>query len=178
MRRIPGYENYAISKSGNVYSISRPDGKMVRLKETVNAAGYKMVSLYKHDKNGHVIRDFHITPGIQRILGVTYLGIGWDSPDHVDHIDGDKLSNSLGNLRVLKTWQNRLSSARTKVLYDIPGVSWCNNKKRWVASILIRELGVRKTRTFKSFKMALKARTAWLKEFFPEHRRFRGQNAK
>jgi len=178
MKRIPGYENYAISKSGNVYSISRQDGKIIKLKETLNKNGYKIVSLYKHDSKGHVIKDFHITPGVQRVLGVAYLGISWDSPEEIDHIDGDRLNNRLENLRVLKPWQNRLSSARTKVLYDIPGVTWCNVRKRWISRLYIKELGVHKTRTFKSFKMALKARTAWLKEFFPEHRRFRGQNAK
>lgn len=98
-----GYENrLQVTKCGRVRSIDRyvdnwPRGKRLikgrELKCSVSKAGYKMVDLRsksKCEKSGCVVY-------LHRIIAATFLDNS-DGFDVVNHKDGDKKNNSVGNL--------------------------------------------------------------------------------
>ncbi len=57
-------------------------------------------------------------------------------PKYVDHIDHDRLNNKPDNLRdATLTENNRNCKIQVNNLSGVVGVSWCSERKRWVASI-------------------------------------------
>jgi hypothetical protein len=103
-RDIAGYEGlYTVREDGTV---TRYDG--VTLKGSVNSYGYKVVSLTKGGKKRDV--------KLHRILAHAFI----PNPSNyecVNHIDGDKLNNSLGNLEWCSKRQNN-SHARQQLSLD------------------------------------------------------------
>ena len=85
MKNVQGFENYKISKDGNVYN--NKSNKI--LKPFLTDRGYLRVSLFKDNKI-HPIR-------IHRLMAFTYLPL-IDGKNEVNHINGNKLDNSLQNL--------------------------------------------------------------------------------
>lgn len=54
----------------------------------------------------------------------------------VDHIDGDGLNNRWSNLRLATPSQNSMNAKLSKSnTSGYKGVSWCNTRKRWCASV-------------------------------------------
>ncbi len=87
MKDIQEYETaYAIDRHGNVYS--KRSGKI--LKQHINVqTGYLTVSLWKNNKGS--------TKTIHRLLALAYIPNPLGLPQ-VNHIDGNKLNNTLSNL--------------------------------------------------------------------------------
>lgn len=57
---------------------------------------------------------------------------------YIDHVDGDKLNNSIENLRVVTPQQNVFNSKAQKgVSSKYKGVCWDKNRKKWRARIVI-----------------------------------------
>lgn len=63
-----------------------------------------------------------------RLMGYTYLGLDIENPKtQIDHIDGNRLNNSLSNLRIVNHQQNMWNRMKSKGYYK--------NGKKWVAMI-------------------------------------------
>jgi hypothetical protein len=90
MKNVNGFENYKISKDGVVYN--NKSNKI--LKPFLTDRGYFRVSLFKDNKI-HPIR-------VHRLMALTYLPLV-DGKNEVNHINGNKLDNSIDNLE----WCNR-----------------------------------------------------------------------
>lgn len=85
MRPIRGFEDYLISDVGKVYST-----KSKRfLKTRISNRGYVLVSLCL--KGRHYVKNVH------RLVADAYLG-GKFFNAQINHINGDKFDNSIGNL--------------------------------------------------------------------------------
>ena len=94
IKDIPGYEGlYQISEDGTI--INRLSGNVLR--GNINSHGYIAVSLYK---NG--MRKTH---KLHRLLAIAFIPNPNDY-ECVNHIDGNKLNNSLRNLEWCTKGQN------------------------------------------------------------------------
>lgn len=97
MKEIKGYSNYYISTNGDVISkrLNRPISKWV------DNVGYYQCVLFKDGKRNH--------HRIHRLMGQTFLmETKSDIVLEVNHIDGDKLNNNIGNLELVTTTENTL----------------------------------------------------------------------
>lgn len=53
-------------------------------------------------------------------------------PEFIDHIDGDRLNNSIENLReATRSENNRNSRIKKNNSSGVKGVSWCSDIKKW-----------------------------------------------
>lgn len=82
---IDGYPNYAVSSNGRIKNIKT--GRI--LKQNNNSHGYPSVSLF--NSNGQKNMKVH------RLVAETFYDCDCDGLD-VNHIDGDKRNNFVGNL--------------------------------------------------------------------------------
>ena len=73
---------------------------------------------------------------IYRAHRVIWALVHGNNPDQVDHIDGDKLNNSLANLREVTGQENQQNMKRSKSNQSgVTGVCWDNTKQLWKATI-------------------------------------------
>lgn len=84
---VKGYESlYLVSETGELFSLY----KKMKMKQTINDRGYKSVSLCK---NGvRKVREVH------RIVAETFIKNTICGYSEVNHIDGNKINNSISNL--------------------------------------------------------------------------------
>ncbi len=137
---IKGYEGYyQVSNQGRVKSLERKvwssRGFHLNLREklltqSTDSGGYTNVSL---SKNGN-----HKTFKVHKLVAIAFLN---HTPSRykivVDHIDNNKLNNNLNNLQLTSARIN-VSKDRNGGTSEYTGVSWCSNRKRWVAKIMIK----------------------------------------
>ena len=93
---------------------------------------------------------------VHRIIWAMTHG-AWPLAD-IDHIDRNPLNNSLSNLRDVDHGQNQKNmSVRKSNSVGVSGVTWCNQRQRWRASIGLngraKSLGV-----YREVKDAISAR--------------------
>jgi hypothetical protein len=118
---IVGYENlYKINKKGEIYTCwyNRI------MKPSVNQYGYQFVSLVKGKRDDQK----RVKCFIHRLIALQWIPNPENKPE-VDHIDRDRLNNSIENLR----WVSRTENA--------------NNKKNNVALLSVEDLEKRNERT-------------------------------
>jgi len=123
---IKDYPNYLIFRNGAVLSKGFDKYHPPRfLKHNINTkTGYYYVNLYKNKKPRPVY--------IHRLLGTHFI----PNPSNkrcIDHVDRNKLNNSLSNLR----WATDCENANNKGLRKdnktgYKGISYCNTRKRYV----------------------------------------------
>jgi len=110
---INGYEGYyQISNQGNVKSIDRFDGVHDRqgtiIRQNLKQNGYLQVGLRKHNKRKWF--------GVHRLVAIQFI----ENPDNkpqVNHIDGNKLNNTVENLEWVTGKENQ-SHAKSIGLRD------------------------------------------------------------
>jgi len=125
MKKVPGYESYAIDTEGNVYSLNyRRSGKTKKLKmHLCPHLGYMKVRLCKDGKPK--------TFFVHRLMLRTY----WDEQFQkyeTDHINGVRHDNRISNLRPCTRKENALN--RTKSV-------GCTKRKhgKWQAQIMTKD---------------------------------------
>ncbi len=125
-KTIPGYPKYTINTDGTITSHCKKNPRV--LKQFLVKDGYFIVSLYS-EVDGKKKKKTH---RIHRLLAQCFLPT-WNPSLQVDHIDRDKLNNSLSNLRMVnaKTNQENKDSKGYRFLKNR------NRKKPWQARIRI-----------------------------------------
>ena len=152
---IKDYEGfYMVSSLGNVKSLKR---KRVPRDKTLVACvcgvGYFVVGLSK--------KGVHKTKAIHQLVAIAFLN---HTPNGkkivVDHIDNDKLNNSLENLQLI-THRHNLSKDKKKYSSQHIGVSWSKKRKSWRSSIgvngVLQNLGnfTDETQAAEAYQLAL-----------------------
>lgn len=108
-----------VCKNGDAYGLRKWSNEMYLIKNVANQS-----ERYNHINCGSKMILRH------RIMGYTFLGLDIDNPkDQIDHQDGNKLNNSLNNLRVVNHQQNQWNRTTAKGYY------WVKKSKKWGAQI-------------------------------------------
>ena len=109
-----------VCKNSNVYGFDRWTNEMYLIKNVDNYCGYNIIQCNNKSIKRH------------RIMGYTFLGLDIDNPkENIDHIDGNKLNNSLDNLRIVNHQQNHWNRTTAKGYY------WDKRSKKWRARICL-----------------------------------------
>lgn len=119
MKEIEGYNgDYLIYKDGRVYS----NKSNLFLKYGKNNSGYLQVNLWNNNKAK--------TRFVHHLVAQAYLN---HKPNGqtivVDHIDDNKLNNSVENLQLITQRQN--SYKRNKLINKTVGVYWSTTNNKW-----------------------------------------------
>ena len=125
MKQHPVFQNYFGDELGNIYNSS---GKKLRTR--VDRYGYEKLTLWKNRKS------FNIT--VHRFIYTCFHGI-ITNEQTIDHIDGNKLNNTLKNLRVLSLTDNVREAYRNGQNKSY-GVYNPNNKLTEIEVLEIRKL--------------------------------------
>ncbi len=132
-KKIPleGYDNYRISKKGNVMSMKYGGHKGSKLLKTqLRDSGYVYVSMQINKKQvGH---------SIHQLLAITFLG--HTPAGHtmvVDHKNGKKADNRLSNLQIITHRENlsKENKKKKKTSSQYTGVSFVKNINKWISQI-------------------------------------------
>ena len=99
---IAGYESYQISNSGNVIN---KHGR--QLKPIINKNGYAYVNLYREGSMKHIF--------IHRLVAIAFLPND-SKRQFVNHIDGIKTNNTVGNLEWCTTRENNLHAIKNGLI--------------------------------------------------------------
>lgn len=131
---IPNFSNYEINSLGEVRNIKR----QTLLRAGNNRLGYLQYSLYGDNGEKKTLK-------LHRLVALAFIPNPDEKP-HIDHIDRNKLNNSISNLRwVTRTENNQNASVRKDNKSGVAGVVFCNIKKLWRVSRQRRHLGYFKT---------------------------------
>lgn len=131
-KSILGYEGlYEVSDLGNVKSLKRKNRKKEKLLKSFTVKGYFRVGLSKEGKTKAM--------QIHQLIAIAFLN---HVPDGhrlvVDHINNIKTDNRLENLQII-TGRENTSKDKKECTSKYSGVSWHKRRKKWVASIHIKD---------------------------------------
>jgi len=139
-KSIPGYEGiYEVSNLGNVKSLSREcfNGKVFFktkeriLKTRVNKQGYKEIILLKKGK-----RKGYSVHQLVAMAFLNHIPCGYKVV--VDHINSNRLDNTVENLQVI-TQRENVFKTQGQYSSQYKGVHKDKNRTNWRASILINK---------------------------------------
>ena len=124
---IIGYENlYEIYDDGRVYSKKRK----IFMKPVINSKGYYKVNLRKDNKG--------TTYQIHRLIAIHFIP-NPHNKSQVDHIDRNRLNNSIKNLQWATHQENgcnrTVRSNKKKGKYV--GVDWIESINKWITYVVI-----------------------------------------
>lgn len=131
-----------VNRMGEVYGL-KADGNMRLIENVANdKTGYSRILCGSKMTKRH------------RIIAYTYLGLDLENPkQQIDHIDGNKLNNSLDNLRVVTHQQNQWNQTKAKGYY------FNKASQKWKAQITLN----RKEIYLGYYETESEAHTAYLK---------------
>lgn len=114
-----------VNRTGDVYGL-KSNGNIRIIPNVANdKTGYSRI------RCGNKITKRH------RIIAYTYLGLDLENPkQQIDHIDGNKLNNSLDNLRVVTHQQNQWNQTKAKGYY------FNKPSKKWKAQIRLNSKNI------------------------------------
>jgi hypothetical protein len=154
-RFVKNFENYMISDKGRVFSIKR--NKF--LKPGIDKGGYYFVILY----NYNIVKKFRI----HRLVGLHFL----KNPENkkcIDHINNNKLDNTINNLRFATSQQNSQNakiSKRNK--FGVKGVYFHKKSNKYHVQIRINNK-LKHIGYYKTLEQAMIARKKVANELFGE----------
>lgn len=131
IRPIPGFEEYAVSDLGNVYSYKY--GRVRKLKQCTGPKGkYKVVGM---SKEGSVKQE-----QVHRLVAAAFLGYVLKSGHNngsVNHKDWNTFNNRLDNLEIIPMRENCIhGKSRWRKTSKYVGVSWDKKRGgRWLVHI-------------------------------------------
>mgnify|MGYP003653923779 FL=1 len=128
---VKGYEGvYQVSDLGRVKSLARFRSPRENiLKPTPNNKGYLTIGLQKDKKKK--------THNIHQVVAIAFLNHIPDGRDIVvDHIDNNKLNNTVKNLQIT-THRHNISKDRKNKTSKYSGVCWDKRDKKWRATIRV-----------------------------------------
>jgi hypothetical protein len=106
-----------VNKEGDVWGYTKKNGWVI-IENKENGAGYNSISCRVKNYSRH------------RIIGYVFLGLDIDDlKSCIDHIDRNKLNNSLINLRIVSHQQNCFNMSNVK------GYSWDKRSKKFQSYI-------------------------------------------
>ena len=152
-KTIDGYETYSVSTFGNV----RNDVTERIKKPNINTVGYLDFDLYKNNKRKH--------HSLHRLIAIAFIPNS-DNKNDVDHIDNNRLNNSIENLR----WTTRSENICNSIIKStntsgIKGVGFHKKSQKWRATITIN--GINKhIGSFNTIEEATIARQSKANEIF------------
>ena len=146
---IVGFEGrYKISSNGKIMNFNV--GNII--KPWLNTRGYASVTLRKDGKSKSL--------KVHKLMAITFLNhIPSGMLNVVDHIDGNKLNNSIDNLRIVSQRKN-MSNTKRKTYSKYVGVSFDKRSNKWISNIKIDGKG----KFLGSFKCELAAAYAYNKK--------------
>lgn len=110
-KEIKGFKNYWITTKGDIYLHKKKSAKRYNLGErfrklacSIGSRGYRVITLRKNNKN--YWRTVH------RLVGETFIPNPEDKPQ-LNHIDGDKTNNDIGNLEWVTPSENMAHAIQT-----------------------------------------------------------------
>jgi hypothetical protein len=114
--QIPGFDDYGISKNGEVFDTTRGQALVPFL-----SLGYVRVRIRK-SKSVHPTRYFtykYMTAGIHRLLALTFLPPPSDpKQNQINHKDGNRCNNSLDNLEWCTQLENNMHALKNNLRSD------------------------------------------------------------
>ncbi len=152
---IEGFENYSVSKYGNVKN--NITGRMMKI--SINEKGYCIVTLFKNGYTKHL--------RVHRLVAEAFIPNSGNKIQ-VDHIDNDKKNNNVNNLRWCSCSENGMNTKlRQSNTSGVKGVYYDKRIGLWRAQITHNRkhhhLG-----NFENIEDATKARQEAAKELFGE----------
>ena len=109
---VNGYEGfYEINENSQVRSLHKRNYKKI-MPQRIDRAGYWTIRLSNRGKDS--------TVSVHRILGLVFL----KNPNNkccINHIDGNKLNNSLNNLEWVTTSENMKHAYKSGLVVSLPG---------------------------------------------------------
>ena len=144
-KSIINYPNYEISNMGNCRTVLTN----INLKPTMRG-DYKIYRLYSCDENGVKTRK---TLLIHRLIAIHFIPNPENKPE-VDHINNDKLDNSITNLRWSTHSENTRNRNRNKnnKTSQYIGVGFNKSENKWKYQMVIN--GKNYTKRFNTEKEA------------------------
>ena len=136
------YYDYDVYEDGRVWS----NKSNIFLKQRLDKDGYQTVGLWiKNVKRK--------TYSVHRLMGELFLP-NFNNLPEIDHIDRNKLNNSLFNLK----WETYSNQSHNQKIYStntsgVKGVSYNKKNGKWIGSMMINKK--RPTRQFKTKEEAI-----------------------
>jgi hypothetical protein len=154
-RFIKNYENYMVSDEGRVFSIKR--NKFLKLR--INSRGYYYVSL----SSNKIVKNFTV----HRLVGLHFL----KNPENkgcIDHINNNKLDNTINNLRWATINENSQNSKLSKRnTSGVKGITFHKRFNKYCAYITINNK-LKHIGYYKTLEQATIARKKVANETFKE----------
>lgn len=147
LKRIEEFPDYWISLDGEVWS----EKCSIFLKQSIDSGGYLFVRFQKDKKQ--------YTKSIHRLLGEAFIE-KIEGYDVVDHIDKNKINNSLSNLRWTRTRGNCHNRKDQSLLGHC--IYFLKNRKTAPYRVQIVEDGKKPSKYFKTHAEAIIYRDEYL----------------
>lgn len=155
-RIIENCDNFKINNFGVVKNIS----KNRKLKQSVNAGGYKFVSLVNN--NGK--RQNHL---IHRLIAIQFIE-NLTNKLCIDHINNDRTDNNIKNLRWCTSGENKQNASVSKNnTSGTKGIYWNKKANKWHVQIMINDKHIN-IGLFENKEDAILARKEKANELFGE----------
>jgi hypothetical protein len=113
-KKVPEYSRYEVSTLGNIRSTNYQNlGITKNLKPAIDRCGYLKTMLKRDD-------GVYKTIAVHRMIALAFIGYKPTNSHQVNHIDGNKLNNSISNLEyctqkenIRHAWKSNLCSAKS-----------------------------------------------------------------
>jgi hypothetical protein len=151
MERIPGYENYSVTRDGRVINTNTDH----QLKGQINNCGYVRVELSKDGKQKKWF--------VHRLVASAYLPNPHNLPQ-VNHKDGNKTNNCDDNLEWCDASSNHKHSFRELGRPVVKVYDLSNGKTKIPAHIIPQLVERKKTSTYRELAKELSVHPKYLSE--------------